>query len=214
MKIGILPTSIIMMPATFQRIIVSSDAHKDLVLSSQQAREPFGTVYAHNGQMAPMGCCSDVREVEKDVTTGSLNVEVSGSRRFRILDISMGNKGYEVATVEYRDDWPQLVDEDLTEECIAVYNDIVDAVFGDDSSDVGRDDPGIPYPLSYALVPKIGMTPDQKIHLMQMDDEEERLKYVLTHMNSVLPTVNTALTVRRVIVNDGYLPPKKKSTDE
>ncbi|MER3328543.1 MAG: hypothetical protein RIF34_03110, partial [Candidatus Kapaibacterium sp.] len=60
---------------------------------------------------------------------------------------------------------------------------------------------------SYFFAQKVGLIGKQKQHLLEMENENERLSYLKEHLERIKPSISKAIEIEKIIRNDGYLLP-------
>jgi hypothetical protein len=64
-----------------------------------------------------------------------------------------------------------------------------------------------PHHVSYIMALKAGLDVQQKQHILELTDENERILYLRDHMKTLIPSIERDQLVQRVIANDGYIIP-------
>lgn len=164
---------------------------------------PFGVVSVDRAVLSTVGVVTIVKDVTHRYADGRFDVIVEGRERFRIEDVRDDVAPYLVADVIRVEDDLVPVNPMLQSDVAAIFNKISDLVFGAEATHFDPDEAGRRLG-SWFMAPKSGLELSQKQELLELRTENERLEYLLRHLNSILPTVQQAEAVQRVIRNDGY----------
>lgn len=150
-----------------------------------------------------MGVVTIVKDVTQQYADGRFDVVVEGRERFRIEEVRDDVAPYLVAHVIRVEDDPVPVNPALRSDVAAVFNKISDLVFGAEAAHFDPEEADNRLG-SWFMAPKSGLELSQKQELLELRTENERLEYLLKHLSGILPTVQQAEAVQRVIRNDGY----------
>jgi hypothetical protein len=95
------------------------------------------------------------------------------------------------------------MDSALLQTCLDTYNTIVGLVYGASGPVLATDELG-PRP-SFEMAPKSGLSLEQKQELLEAPSEQARLELIHSHLQDLLPMIQRAEAVQRVVQSDGYI---------
>jgi hypothetical protein len=58
---------------------------------------------------------------------------------------------------------------------------------------------------SYLFATKSGLSSNQKLELLKMGSENERLEYLIDHLKMIIPGIKKNESIKMIHLNDGYL---------
>jgi hypothetical protein len=153
--------------------------------------------------MMDTDCTAKIVEVLNRYPNGSTDILVRGMKKYEFIHSSVLQRQYILGEIEYFDEDFEYPDTNLFEECVCLYNEIVEEIkslFWD------KVESSIFYSVtsSYSFVEKAGMTIEQKYNLLQLNSENLCVKYLVEHLKDVEPILRQAETIQKLIKNDGY----------
>jgi Lon protease-like protein len=157
--------------------------------------------------MHGVGCTATVVKLLQRHPDGRMDVIVQGDRRYRVTDVHTSVAPYVVADVEEIEDDDVPIDVMPLRECADLFSTLLGLVYPD------RDQMAIeayfdsPHHVSYIMALKAGLDVQQKQHILELTDENERILYLRDHMKTLIPSIERDQLVQRVIANDGYIIP-------
>jgi len=192
---------VVLFPKSALPLHIFEERYKILINLAVDKGIEFGINLTENGVMARVGCTARVREVIRRYEDGKLDIVVEGGTRYALLEFHEDKAPYFVGTVERREETEET-DRKVLQEAIAWYNRLMDAVYGEGSFQMRADEGGM---VSFRMAQKSGLDLSSRQHLLEVDSENSRLKWLLTHFREVLPKLEHEAEVKTIIRNDGYL---------
>jgi len=205
MNIGLFPLNLVLFPGTQVPLHVYETRYKALVNECLAGGEIFGINLVEQGHMFPIGCAARVVAVTQKYDDGRMDIIAEGTHRYVLLGIREDNKPYAIGETEDVLDDDEPIDTGLVEKCAAMYNQVIDLVYGSGGPHFEPDQSFEMMP-SFFMAPKSGLSTDQKQRLLETVTENDRLELILDHLNDIVPTVRQVELVQRVIRSDGYFP--------
>lgn len=207
MTIGLFPLNLVLFPWAQLPLHIYEPRYRQLISECLADGRAFGINLVEGTHMHTIGCAARVTQVTQRHPDGRMDIVVQGTTRFRVLDVRQDAAPYLVGEIETIDDEDVPTDPLLVERCAGLFNQIIDLVYGADGPHF---DPQARPDVSaaYLMAPKAGMDLDQKQRMLDMTTENERLEFLLDHLQEIVPTVKRAELTQRIIMNDGYLPPE------
>jgi ATP-dependent Lon protease len=202
--IPIFPLNLVVFPDSKYPLHIFEERYKILLQKCLQDNSGFGIVASIDKRISDVGVYVKVTEILKTYLNGELDIVVQGVERFLINSTSLHPYGYYVVDVEKYDDENMIVDPRLNDELQSEFEEIVelanykleDAFWNNLKSTKLK---------SYKIAEKSGLTYEQQQELLIIKNENERLSYLINYFILLKDKVDRAETVKRIIMNDGYL---------
>jgi len=202
--IPIFPLNLVVFPDSKYPLHIFEERYKILLQKCLTDNSGFGIVASMDKRISDVGVYVKVTQILKTYLNGELDIVVQGVERFLINSTSLHPDGYYVAYVEKYDDENIMIDPRLNEELKSEFEEIVelanykleDAFWNNLNSAKLK---------SYKIAEKSGLTYEQQQELLILKNENERLSYLINYFILIKDKVDKAETVKRIIMNDGYL---------
>jgi len=202
--IPIFPLNLVVFPDSKYPLHIFEERYKILLQKCLTDNSGFGIVASIDKRISDVGVYVKVTEILKTYLNGELDIVVQGVERFLINSTSLHPDGYYVADVEKYDDENIMIDPRLNDELKSEFEEIVelanykleDAFWNNLNSAKLK---------SYKIAEKSGLTYEQQQELLILKNENERLSYLINYFILIKDKVDKAETVKRIIMNDGYL---------
>ena len=203
MLLPLFPLQVVLFPGARLPLHIFEERYKVLVNECIKDEREFGVNLLREGEVAGVGCTALVVSVLKMYDDGRMDIVVEGKRRYRVHRTDQRKAPYLVGHVEYLVPESETIDRQLAVETIRLYNELVDLVYRENVEAVeeGRADPE----LSFLLGQKAGMDLLQRQKLLESSSENHRLRMIRDYLSSVIPKLERAGEIERIIRSDGYL---------
>lgn len=206
------PLQVVLFPEARLPLHIFEERYKTLVHECVGTEREFGVNLATGNKLADVGCSACVVAVLKVHDDGRMDIVVEGQRRYRLISSDSGKAPYVLGQVEFLTSSSEKPDRDLTERTIRLYNELVAVVYRDTVERIGADAEGPE--LSFLIGQKAGMGLEQRQQLLELPSENQRLQLLHDYLEAVLPKLEQAGEIERIIRSDGYLPRSKAPEDE
>jgi ATP-dependent Lon protease len=130
---------------------------------------------------------------------GRMDIAVEGKERFRILGVH-DEKSYHTADVSLFEEENETVDLDLKERVITQHMKLLELAGRTVRPDLYQD---VEH-LSYVLAQNAALDGEQKQELLETPGENERIRYLIRHFESLIPKVEKKEDVNRRIRSNGH----------
>jgi ATP-dependent Lon protease len=202
--IPIFPLNLVVFPGSKYPLHIFEERYKILLQKCLTDNSGFGIVASIDKRISDVGVYVKVTQILRTYLNGELDIVVQGVERFLINSTSLHPDGYYVADVEKYDDENIMIDPRLNDELKSEFEEIVelanykleDAFWNNLNSAKLK---------SYKIAEKSGLTYEQQQELLILKNENERLSYLINYFILIKDEVDKAETVKRIIMNDGYL---------
>lgn len=202
-RLPLFPLEVVMFPGSALPLHIFEDRYKTLINESISRNTEFGINLVTEKSIADVGCTAIVRDVVKRYDDGRMDIVVRGSRRYRLHRCMEGEAPYLMGMVEFLSASPDLPDPALSENTIILYNRLVSAVYKGKTRELP---PHLSTPeLSFLLAQKSGMELARRQKLLETESENVRLRMIHDFLSEMVPKLEHAGEIKRVIKGDGYL---------
>ncbi|MCU0342858.1 MAG: LON peptidase substrate-binding domain-containing protein [Ignavibacterium sp.] len=202
--IPIFPLNLVVFPDSKYPLHIFEERYKILIQKCLQENSGFGIVASIDKKISDVGVYVKVTEILKTYINGELDIVVTGIERFLINSTSLHPDGYYLAEVEKYNDELIKVDTKLTdtlqnefEEIVELANYKLDEAFWNNLNSAQLK--------SFKIAEKSGLSYEQQQELLILRNENERLLYLINYFLTIKDKVSSAESVKRIIMNDGYL---------
>lgn len=198
------PLQVVLFPHSILPLHIFEERYKQLVGECLEERErEFGINLVTDQGLARVGCTAVVADVLKRYSDGRLDILVEGRRRFELARLMSGPAAYSVGHIRWLNDIEEDVDVELARETVQLHNQLVDMVYRQSQFKLEYDPTG--GGLSFRIAQKAGMEMSQRQRLLEMNSENERLRFLQEYFLGVIPKLERMEEVERIIKSDGYI---------
>lgn len=199
----IFPLGIVLFPESVIQLHIFEPKYKNMVNDCIASNSDFGINLILSSKIKKIGCTARIVEILKKYPDGKLDILVRGIKKYILKDSKLSDRQYLLGNVEYLDENFDYPEPNLLDECVQLYNSIAEEI---KSLHLDKVNVSMFYSLtpSYFFAQKAGLSREQKYHLLKLENENLRLKYLLEHLKEVEPMLREVETIQKLIKNDGY----------
>jgi ATP-dependent Lon protease len=198
-SLPLFPLNLVLYPNERLPLHIFEDRYKDLTQYCLDHDVTFGIVRAEDDRLARVGTTARIEEVVSRYQDGRLDIAVRGEERFRLLELH-DEKSYYTGDVVLLEDDDLAVDLDLKERVITQHMKLLELAGRTVRPDLYDDVAA----LSYVLAKNAALDEDQQQELLELTSENERIKYLIRHFESLIPRVEQKEDVHRRIQSNGH----------
>jgi ATP-dependent Lon protease len=202
--IPIFPLNLVVFPDSKYPLHIFEERYKILLQKCLKENTGFGIVASIDNQISDVGVYVKVASILKTYLNGELDIVVQGIERFLINSTTLHSDGYYVANVEKYIDENVIIDPRLNDELQSEFEEIVELA-NYKLEDVFWNNLKSAQLKSYKFAEKSGLTYEQQQELLILKNENDRLSYLINYFVSIKDKVDRADTIKKIIMNDGYL---------
>lgn len=197
----IFPLPLTVLPSEYQLLHIFEERYKKLVRDCRDhlaaGRNPeFGVVYCDNGGLSCTGTAVTITHILREYEDGRLEIVARGRRRFQVTRVRRADL-YDCAEITWIDDDPDDDwDEALATRAYALHRRVFEILNGSPIPDTAYCRKTT---LSMHIGQLAGLAPRQKVELLRMRRENERLQFLVDHLHRLLPVVEQAEAARQQI---------------
>lgn len=194
------PLGIVLCPGESVPLHIFEDRYRELVRYCLETEEPFGIVLAEDEEIARIGCTARIERVLHRYDDGRLDILAVGEERFLIEEVQQ-ERMYLTARVAPYGAVEGPVDRVARERVIALHMKLLDLV-GDRIRPSIYEGPGL---ISYVVAQNAGLDVEQKQKLLELEQETERLRFLATHLEALIPQVREARRRQQLVRSNGHI---------
>jgi len=206
--IGLFPIEIVLFPESIFPLHIYEDRYKELIYQSIKRDEEFGVNLIFENKMHDIGCTAKVVSILKKYSDGKLDINIKGLQRYKLNSFSDGEEKWFTGEIEYIFDKEEPRDELLVLEAIKLFNELIGKIKIVNIDEIVYEDLKTEFP-SFLIAQKSGLSPIQKQDLLEMHSENHRLEFLKQHLRTVIPVLQEAFQVDKIVKNDGYILPQQ-----
>ena len=193
------PLGLVLYPGEAIPLHIFEERYRDLVRYCLETDEPFGIVCMQEDEMARVGCTARIDRVLQRYEDGRLDIVAVGEERFRIEEVTQ-ERLYLTAQVESIEPAEGIADPGARERVITLHMKLLEL-----AGETLR--PAIyegPKRISFVVAQNAGLDLARKQELLELPTEEERLEYLATFLERIIPEVREAKERRRKVQSNGH----------
>lgn len=204
LKIGIIPLNVILFPESLYPLHIFEDRYKVLINECYTNNMEFGINYMNHNGINEIGCTAMVSQIIKKYSNGKMDIIIQGISRYKLLNLNEKEKPYFIAEVEPFADDDFGVDKNLLDETVRLFNKIASSITSIKITALDLTNMEFDYP-SFYIAQKAGLTAEQKLSLISMRSENQRLETLSKKLRKIQPLIKKAEVISNIVKNDGYL---------
>ena len=205
MKIPLFPLKLVIFPGARYPLHIFEERYKKLINRCLRDDDGFGIAAKTDDDISSVGCYVRVTKILKKYDNGNLDIIVMGLYRFKLLTAEENSDGYLIAEIEeFSDTGTGVTAEDLSQEAISQFQELISKTdltlsesFWKNLVTTKRK--------SFKLAEKSGLDIKQQQKMLGMQNENERLEFLLEHFLNISKYLDRSETLKDIIAGDGYL---------
>ena len=159
----------------------------------------FGILLSQEGKMAQVGCEAVIDRVVSTYEDGRMDIIVEGTQRFRVHDLQ-SSKSYMTADVDAIEEPEEPVQFETRERVITQHMRLLELAGRRVRPSIYQNLDGI----SFFIAHNVGLSSDQKQQVLEMLTENERIVFLASHLESLIPKVEEYEDVRKKVQSNGH----------
>ncbi|MEM1128675.1 MAG: LON peptidase substrate-binding domain-containing protein [Bacteroidota bacterium] len=196
----IFPLGLVLYPHIKVPLHIFEERYKAMIAYCREADSPFGLVLFNEGRMEQVGSTARVVRIIEEYDDGRLDIIVQGEQRFTIDELHH-DKAYLQARVTVIDEPADgNVDLGQKERAITQHMKLLELAGRTVRPSIYE---SVPF-VSYVLAENAGLNPEQKQRLLELRSEGERIGFLISHFEELIPRVEQIEDVRRKVRSNGH----------
>jgi ATP-dependent Lon protease len=198
-SLPLFPLNLVLYPGERLPLHIFEDRYKELTTYCLDHDIAFGVVRSDGDAMAEVGTTARIQEVVTRYEDGRMDIVANGEERFRLLKVHE-QKSYYTADVELLEDREERADLALKERVITQHMKLLELAGRTVRPDLYQN----VSMLSYVLAQNAALEEEQKQELLELNSENERIRYLVQHFETLIPRVELKEDVHRRIRSNGH----------
>jgi Lon protease-like protein len=202
-ELPIFELPIVVLPGELVPLHIFEERYKRMVGRAVDGDEPIGIVFRdESGAARNVGCTARVADVIERFDDGRMNIVVAGESPFRVLDRGDAPE-YPVGEVELIDveAEPEPADEGAANDAHEAFSELLDQVDADPDAAGEISEQG-----AYEIASRIELPADTKQRLLELRDEDERMRLLARALRTASDAVRRAEEIAESAQSNGSYP--------
>lgn len=199
LDLPLFPLSLVLYPDERMPLHIFEPRYKEMARECLEHDYPFGVILYEEGKMADVGCTAVIKQVVHEYDDGRMDIIVQGSERFRVQEVRQ-EKSYLTADAETVEDFKQPGESTLVQRAITQHMKLLELAGRTVRPNAYRGTRNV----SFVIGHNAGLTLQQKQELLELQNEDERILYLVRHFEELIPRVERSEEVRRKIQSNGH----------
>ncbi len=202
------PLQLVVYPGEYLNLHVFEMRYRQLINEIEVSGNTFGIPAFIKNKVMDFGTEMELVEISKKHDDGKMDIKTKGVGVFKIREFfpKAKNKLYAVAEIEklkFQTSGDDFVAAEILDKAEELYGMLkINKPLPENASDLKV----------YAIAKNIGLSLNQEYKLLTISSEEARQKFILEHLNHIIPTVSHIEEIRRKAKLNGHfkniIPPK------
>jgi Lon protease-like protein len=206
-EIGLFPLGNVLFPESVMPMHIFEEKYIKLINFCYQNKIPFGINLKLPSKIYDVGCTATISDISTVYDDSSMDIIVIGIRRYKIIRQHLSKNGYFLCEVIYFDDVASELNVELIAKCVNLFNVITETVKSLQITKIELTKLKTNTP-SFLIAQKSGLSLRQKQFILELNTENTRLNYIYNHLNKILPMIQEAEYMFKIIKYNGYYRPK------
>jgi len=198
-QLPLFPLGVVLYPGERMPLHIFEPRYKAMTERCLASGSPFGIVLFDAGKIAQIGCTARIANVLERYEDGRMDLLVGGEERFHVLDI-YNEETYLTADVEVIEEPDEPLKRELQERMITQHMRLLELAGRTIRPNLYENQDN----LSYIIAPNAGLTPQQKQEVLELLTENQRIDYLVGHLESLIPKVEKMEQLRHQVQSNGH----------
>jgi ATP-dependent Lon protease len=198
-KLPLFPLGLVLYPKERLPLHIFEPRYKDLIAYCEAEDSPFGIIFFDEGKMARMGCTARITRILDRYEDGRLDLLVTGEERFTVETL-FDEESYYTADVTLVKEPTEQPQQELLERVITQHMRLLELAGRTVRPSLYQDEEI----LSYVIAPNAGLTPQQQQDVLEMPTENQRIDFLISHLETLIPRVEQMEDLRLKIQSNGH----------
>lgn len=200
--IPLFPLELVLFPGDKLPLHIFEQRYRDMVKDCLAGERPFGVVSYIDQNVSRVGCYAHIERVEQAYEDGKYDIVCRGGDRFISQSYDSSKSYLQASVTAFRDQ----KNEELSSEDSALLGHVLQRFeVLIELASMKFENPGFEMPTnSFEFGHIVGFDLAQKQNLMEIKSENERLEYILKHIEASIPRLEAFEDVRNLIKSNGH----------
>lgn len=192
------PLNLVAYPTENLNLHIFEPRYRQLINECLEQQKTFGIPAFINNKLPGYGTEMQIIYLSKSYEDGRMDIRTKGLKIFRMLSFQnpVPNKLYAGGKITF------IEDTDTAEGVISELLLQLDRLYSILQTKVDFDTHSQPF--SYQIAHKVGLSQEEEYHLLTIASETERQRYILRHLNKVIPVMSEMERTKERIKLNGH----------
>lgn len=207
-EIPVFPLNVVLFPDSKLPLYIFEKRYKKMINDCINNQTYFGINFIANNHIFPNGCSANVDQLVSRTEKGEMNIISKGISRYKIIRYEMSKDGYFTGTVALTEDFNTEYDKEKMNETVGLYNTLVEIVYKGSVKKIDLNEVkwrSENRSVCFSMAEKCGLSLMERQSLLEIDDEDIRLDFILKYLKEVTPKLQEADKISNIIKGDGYI---------
>lgn len=207
-EIPLFPLNVVLFPFSKLPLYIFEERYKKMINECIDSESVFGINLFADRKLYLIGCSASVDKVVNRLETGEMNIITKGLNRYKVNHYELSPEGYYVGKIEFITDENSNFDKAKMEKSVIIYNELVQLVYKGNIQKINLSDlkwHDGKRSVAFSMAEKSGLNLHERQTLLEIDNEDKRLEYMLKYFERVVPKIKESDRVSNLIKNDGYI---------
>lgn len=206
--IPLFPLNVVLFPASKLPLYIFEDRYKKMINDCHSEGSVFGVNFFSNNRIYNTGCTAIIERIVNTTATGEMNIICKGEKRYDLMKYELTGIGYFKGRINFLSDDNITDDKVLLEKTVSKYNELIKIVYKGSIKKLDLNEliwtDGTRSP-AFLMAEKCGLNLDERQKLLEINEETERLEFVLKYLEEVMPKLKESERISGIIKSDGYI---------
>ena len=198
-NIPVFPLGLVLYPKELLPLHIFEDRYREMIAYCLNEEASFGVLLMQEGKMANVGCEAVIDRVVTTYEDGRMDIIVEGTQRFKVRDLQ-SSKSYMTADIEKIEEPQEPIQVETRERVITQHMRLLELAGRKVRPNIYQDLDGI----SFFIAHNVGLSSEQKQQVLEMLTENERIVYLASHLETLIPKVEEYEDVRKKVQSNGH----------
>lgn len=198
-SLPLFPLDLVLYPNEDLSLHIFEERYRALTQYCLEHDVVFGIVRSTAEEWAEVGTTARIDRIVERYDDGRLDIVVHGEERFRIEEVH-SRSSYDTADVTLVEDDEEELDLNLQERVITQHMKLLELAGRTVRPDLYENVDV----LSFVLAQNAALSDDQKQEMLELTSENERIRYLIHHFESLIPRLEQQEGVQRRIRSNGH----------
>ncbi len=166
------PLALVALPGELVPLHIFEERYKTMMNECLRDEREFGIVWLSDDGLREIGCACEIERVLERMDDGQMELLTRGTRPFRVVE-RQGHLAYPAGVIEFVEDRPDPVDEELLRTAHEAYGELVRRATDRDPEEIELTDM-----TAYGMAATVDFGLDAKQGLLDLRSENARLRLV------------------------------------
>jgi Lon protease-like protein len=200
------PLPLVVFPNSFYPLHIFEPRYIKMISHCMKHKIPFVIIPVFSDTAASIGTLVKITQIAPPRADGSFDIIINGDARVQVMREWKHTDGYDEGLVVLYPEERDYTNLEMIHELEAKFREVLKNVQVE-LEDIYWQNLFLAKYKSFKIAEKCGLSLDQQIQLLSMQDEGDRIRFLLAHFKRMSTYLSKHSLAQSLIMNDGYLNP-------